>query len=147
MTSVLTDTLSIATDTLLAPASLESSALQNVLNSALGVKADYADLYFQHSMHESWVLEDGVVRDGSFNLERGVGVRVVSGDKTGFAYSDEIEMPALQQAASAARAIAQQGQNKKVPILLPVKSPVLYSTDNPLHGWQAKKKIELLKCV
>lgn len=145
MTSVLTDTLSIATDTLLAPASLESSALQNVLNSALGVKADYADLYFQHSMHESWVLEDGVVRDGSFNLERGVGVRVVSGDKTGFAYSDEIEMPALQQAASAARAIAQQGQNKKVPILLPVKSPVLYSTDNPLHGWQAKKKIELLK--
>ncbi|MDF1781612.1 MAG: metalloprotease TldD [Alcanivoracaceae bacterium] len=145
MTSVLTDTLSIATDTLLAPASLESGALQNVLNSALGVKADYADLYFQHSMHESWVLEDGVVRDGSFNLERGVGVRVVSGDKTGFAYSDEIEMPALQQAASAARAIAQQGQNKKVPILLPVKSPVLYSTDNPLHGWQAEKKIELLK--
>ena len=119
--------------------------LERVLGGALPAGADYADLYFQHSVHESWVLEDGVVRDGSFNLERGVGVRVVSGDKTGFAYSDEIELPALQQAAGAARAIVQQGQDRTVAALQPVQAPALYHTDNPIHGWGAEQKIALLK--
>ncbi len=121
--------------------------LESVLTGALPATADYADLYFQHSAHESWVLEDGVVRDGSFNLERGVGVRVVSGDKSGFAYSDEIDLPALQQAAGAARAIVQQGQNRQVPVLQSVATPALYHSDNPIHGWPPEKKIELLKSL
>ena len=69
-------------------------------------KVDYADLYFQSSHHESWVLEDGLVKEGSYNVERGVGVRAVSGEKTGFSYSDAINLEALNKAATAARSIA-----------------------------------------
>lgn len=145
MTSVSTDHLAIASDILLAPAALEQHALARVLGGALGMQVDYADLYFQHSAHEAWVLEDGMVREGSFNLERGVGVRVVSGDKSGFAYSDDIALPALQQATSAARAIAVHGQNKQVPILHKVTAPALYGAHNPLHDWSAEQKIGLLK--
>ena len=67
---------------------------------------DYADLYFQSSHHESWVLEDGIVKDGSYNIERGVGVRAISGEKTGFSYSDAINKNAITQAALAARTVA-----------------------------------------
>lgn len=145
MTSVLTNNFDIASETLLSPASLSTDALHSILSATLASSVDYADLYFQHSMHESWVLEDGIVRDGSFNLDRGVGVRVVSGEKTGFAYSDDIALPSLQQATGAARAIARQGQNKQVPILKSVNSPALYGVENPLHSWPAEKKITFLK--
>src|SRR6187455_800518 len=70
---------------------------------------DSADLYFQLSREESWALEDGIVKEGSASIEQGVGVRAVSGEKTGFAYSDEIRLPALLEAAGAARAIARGG--------------------------------------
>ena len=82
--------LSLASDILLAPAQLGTDQLQSLLGGKLAGRADYADVYFQHSRHEAWILEDGLVRDASFNLERGAGVRLVSGDKTGFAYSDDI---------------------------------------------------------
>ena len=75
---------------------------------------DYADLYFQVSRQESWSLEDSIIREGSFSLNQGVGVRAVSGEKTGFAYSDEVMLPALQQAASAAKAIARAGESKSL---------------------------------
>jgi TldD protein len=145
MISVLTNNFEVASETLLSPASLSVDALHSVLSSTLASSVDYADLYFQHSMHESWVLEDGIVRDGSFNLDRGVGVRVISGEKTGFAYSDDIALPSLQQATGAARAIARQGQNKQVPILTSVDTPSLYGVENPLHSWPADKKITFLK--
>jgi len=145
MVILMTDRFALASDTLLAPAALEPAMLETVLGGAMSASVDYADLYFQHSAHESWVLEDGVVRDGSFNLERGVGVRVIAGDKTGFAYSDEIDLGALQQATGAARAIARQGQTGKAQALRTVTAPALYHSDNPIHGWPAEKKIELLK--
>jgi TldD protein len=102
--------LLIARKALLEPAQLTDDALQKVIHSMLGHAIDYADLYFQSSRHESWVLEDGIVKEGQHNIEQGVGVRAVSGEKTGFAYSDEIILPALTESADAARAIARQGQ-------------------------------------
>jgi len=99
---------------MLAPAGLEERHLSRTLGSVLRGGVDYADLYFQVSRQESWTLEDGIIREGSFSLDQGVGVRAVSGEKTGFAYSDELMLPALEQAAGAARAIARQGEDKQV---------------------------------
>ena len=99
---------------LLEPAGLGERQLSTALGAVMRGGVDYADLYFQVSRQESWMLEDGIIREGSFNLDQGVGVRATSGEKTGFAYSDELIMPALEQAAGAARAIARQGQDKRL---------------------------------
>ena len=74
---------------LLSDAGLDVSALEKALAHIHRHDTDYADLYFQSSQHESWVLEDGIIKEGSYNIERGVGVRAISGEKTGFAYSDD----------------------------------------------------------
>ena len=95
----------------LEPAGLEEQHLSATLGSMMHGSVDYADLYFQVSRQESWSAEDGIIREGSFNLSQGVGVRAVSGEKTGFAYSDELLLPALQQAATAAKAIARAGHS------------------------------------
>jgi TldD protein len=79
---------------MLEPAGLDESSLSTTLGSMMKGGVDYADLYFQVSRNESWSLEDGIIREGSFNLDQGVGVRATSGEKTGFAYSDELLMPA-----------------------------------------------------
>jgi len=100
------NTLDTARQTLLAPAGLDETDLDRLLGQILTHRVDYADLYFQYSRHESWSLEEGQVKSGSYSVEQGVGVRAVSGEKTGFAYSDEILLPALSDAATAARAIA-----------------------------------------
>jgi TldD protein len=99
---------------MLAPAGLEERHLSKTLGSILRGGVDYADLYFQVTRQESWTLEDGIIREGNFNLDQGVGVRAVSGEKTGLAYSDELMLPALEHAAGAARAIARQGESKQV---------------------------------
>ena len=99
---------------MLAPAGLEERHLSKTLGSILCGGVDYADLYFQVTRQESWTLEDGIIREGNFNLDQGVGVRAVSGEKTGLAYSDELMLPALEHAAGAARAIARQGESKQV---------------------------------
>src|SRR3954465_3001524 len=99
---------------LLAPHELEAAQLDRVFGTMLTHKLDYADLYFQYSRSEGWSLEEGIVKSGSFNIEQGVGVRAVSGEKTAFAYSDEISLSALQDAARATRAIAAAGQARVV---------------------------------
>ncbi|MDX1802893.1 MAG: metalloprotease TldD [Alcanivorax sp.] len=138
------DSLAIAQDLLLAPASLQAGQLETLLNGKLTGQADYADIYFQHSRHEGWVLEDGIVRDASFNTERGAGVRIVSGDKTGFAYSDDINLQTLQQASGAARAITRQGESRQVK-LVRAGAPSRYQALDPLVGWPAEEKIALLR--
>ncbi|WP_111657326.1 metalloprotease TldD [Isoalcanivorax indicus] len=144
-TTPVTDVLGTAQELLLTPAGLDPQGLARLLDAALAPSVDYADLYFQHSRHEGWVLEDGVVRDASYNLERGTGVRVISGERTGFAYSDEIALPALQQATRAARAIVRQGSEGRTPVLAPVTSPSLYAAFDPLATWQAPRKVALLE--
>lgn len=82
----MTDLLLQAQNHLLAPANIEAKDLSRVLDSILGHNVDAADLYFQSTRHEAWVLEDSIVKEGSFNVDSGVGVRAISGEKTGFAY-------------------------------------------------------------
>ena len=137
--------LSLASDILLAPAQLGTDQLQSLLGGKLAGRADYADVYFQHSRHEAWILEDGLVRDASFNLERGAGVRLVSGDKPGFAYSDDISLDALTQAGSAAAAIGRQGKDQSVRIGAAKTMPARYPALDPLPGWSSEMKVALLQ--
>jgi TldD protein len=108
---------------LLLPAGLTDHDLEHALASTMTGGVDYADLYFQQSRQESWVLEDGIIKDGGYHLEQGVGVRACSGEKTGFAYSDDLVLPALQQAAEAARAISRQGGDQQVAVWKKTSKP------------------------
>ncbi len=129
---------------MLEPAGLDESKLSKTLGSMMQGGVDYADLYFQVSRHESWTLEDRIIRDGSFNLDQGVGVRATSGEKTGFAYSDELLLPALEQAAGAARAIARQGQDLAVQAWKRTEAKSLYPSDDPAASIDDTQKTALL---
>lgn len=129
---------------MLEPAGLDESSLSKTLGSMMRGGVDYADLYFEVSRHESWSLEDGIIREGSFSLDQGVGVRATSGEKTGFAYSDELMMPALLQAAGAARAIARQGQDKRVQAWSRAKVTPLYPSEDPTTSISDNQKTTLL---
>jgi TldD protein len=139
--------LEIATQHILVPADITDQQLLSVFDSLLSGPIDSADLYFQSTRHESWTLEDGIIKEGSFNLDAGVGVRANSGEKTGFAYSDEILLPALTQAATAARSIAKSGDNKRVQVWQKQTTPVLYSADNPLKSLSEQEKVDLLRSI
>jgi len=134
-----------ARQTLLAPRGIEINDVERVLHSLSGRDVDLADLYFEYSHTESWGLEDGIVKDGAHAIDQGVGVRAVSGEKTGFAYSDELALPALQNAAKAARAITRQGQNRDVSIARTVDAPALYAAVDPLTSMRTEDKLGLLK--
>ena len=138
--------IELARDTLLAPAGLDEQSLEKALDSLMGHAIDGGDLYFQSTRFESWMLEDGIVKEGNHSIEQGVGVRAIAGEKTGFAYSDEILMPALLSAASAARAIARQpGQGLAVRAWQPVGAQRLYPPVNPLESLGADDKVALLR--
>lgn len=139
--------LDTANDVLLSPTGLGVNDLQNVLDQMMGNSINRADLYFQTSRHESWVLEDGIVKEGNYNIEQGVGVRAVSGEKTGFSYSDEIILPALNQAANAAKAIARAGQQNQIQAWKKHSSHQLYLPTDPLDSLTTDEKIDLLKQV
>lgn len=140
--------LDIACQTLLEPNGLNDSALQRILGTVLGHRVDHADLYFQNSRHESFVLEDGLVKDGNYGIDYGVGVRAISGEKTGFAYSDDILLPALENAATAARSIAHQGGQQSIQIVHrnQIQNP-LYPAENPLSSITDNEKIQLLRKI
>lgn len=126
---------------------LDRDALQQSLATLYTGAIDFADIYLQSSLHESWVLEDGMIKDGSFHIEAGLGVRAVHGDKTGFAYADEISLIALNQAAAAARGISQAGQAKQLQVLHRVVAAERYATINPLFQFSENAKIELLQAI
>lgn len=132
---------------LLGDSGLTRQSLDSALASIYTHQTDYADLYFQSSQHESWVMEDGIIKEGSFNVERGVGVRAISGEKTGFAYSDEISQDAILKACGAARSIAPQGGTLKVTALSDVATTSRYASDNPIQAMAEAEKIALLKAV
>lgn len=129
---------------LLADSQLDKGFLNDTLNTINQRNVDLADLYFQSSAHESWLLEDGVVKEGSYNIERGVGVRAISGEKTGFAYSDDICPEGLMKAADAAKGIAVAGKNGKVHAFSSKQSPVIYQGINPIDSLSQEKKITML---
>jgi TldD protein len=131
---------------LLAPGGLAATDLDRVFSQLMGPSIDAADLYFQHSRSESWLLEEGIVKDGSHSIEQGVGVRAISGEKTGFAYSDEIVLPQLLDASKAARAIAQGGNGVGKPLALN-GGRQLYPAIDPVESLPNPEKIALLREV
>jgi TldD protein len=129
---------------LLANSQLDRSLLNTTLENIHQREVDLADLYFQASAHESWMLEDGIVKEGSYNIERGVGVRAISGEKTGFAYSDDISPYALQQSADAAKGIALAKKSATVQAFKAKSQPVIYQEVDPLFSLSQEKKIQLM---
>ncbi len=141
----MTDALEIARSSILSPSGLDDDHLSRLLAGIMGHAIDSADLYFQLSRHESWTLEDGIVKDGVHNIEQGVGVRAVSGEKTGFAYSDEIVMPALTRASEMARAIARQGGSGEIQAWRGASGHRLYLPTDPLGTLDDAEKVSLLQ--
>ena len=137
--------LAQAKQTLLTPYGLTARDLTHVFGTIMAREVDYADLYFQYSRSEAWSLEEGIVKSGSFNIDQGVGVRAVSGEKTAFAYSDEISLPALDDAAVAVRAIAAAGQQRHAPALKARGGHALYLPHDPLASLDAAAKVKLLE--
>jgi TldD protein len=143
------DRLATAKALLLDPYGLDEGHLQRVLATIFEHRADYADLYFQYTRNESFSLEEGIVKSGSFDIGQGVGVRAVAGDRTAFAYSDEISLDSLTEAATTARAIARQGSGKVrvAPRVTPRAQAALYGALDPVASLDAAAKVKLLESV
>ncbi|MDR4519812.1 MAG: metalloprotease TldD [Nitrosomonas sp.] len=142
------DYYKIADRCLLSPYNIDPSGLQQVLDQILAHEIDYADMYFQYNRSEGWMLEEGIVKSGSFNIEQGVGVRAISGDKTAFAYSDDISMTALEAAAKATRAISSQGGSRSVQVAANARiqeMPLLYLPEDPITSLRDTEKVLLLE--
>jgi TldD protein len=137
--------LAKVTQRLLAPGGIDENTMASTLDRLLTHDVDAADLYFQHSRSEGWVLEDSMVKEGSHNIEQGVGVRAITGEKTGFAYSDEIVAPALIEAADAARAIARSGGNGQTPVWQRSATSALYEPVDPVSTFTESERIALLE--
>lgn len=145
----MTDSLVLAKQTLLEPGGLSESDLDHVLDRLVRPDIDYADLYFQYARQESWMLEEGQVKNGSHNIEQGVGVRVNAGEKTGFSYSDELQLAALTNAADAAGTIARAGRDGSALATGrgTVATAPLYSELDPIASLEDAAKIKLLERV
>ena len=130
---------------LLDPAGLDDNHLSHVLASIHTHQVDFADLYFQYSRMESWSLEEGIVKSGSFSIDRGVGIRAVHRDKQAFAYSDDIGLAALDEAARAARAIGRQGQTAHTAIARVGAARALYAPQDPVSSISEDAKVTLLE--
>ncbi len=139
--------LDVARQSILVPSGLDDERIAQVLGSVMGYSVDYADMYFQLSREESWSLEDGIVKDGTYSIEQGVGVRALAGEKTGFAYSDEILLPALTEASLAARAIARSGANTSMQAWQSTSGHRLYLPFDPLEGLNDTDKVRLLEQI
>ncbi|NMG76531.1 metalloprotease TldD [Aromatoleum diolicum] len=137
--------LKVADRYLLSPYDLDDAAVEKVFRKLMRHRLDYADLYFQYHRSEGWSLEEGIVKSGSFNIEQGVGVRAISGEKTAFAYSDDISLPALTAAAEATRAIAEAGGRRSVAVKPHVAKSRLYRGEDPLASLDDTAKVQLLE--
>lgn len=135
-----------AESVLLTPFGLNEGDLARTFGNILSHRVDYADLYFQYARSEAWSLDEGIVKSGSFNIDQGVGVRALSGEKTAFAYSDDISAAALADAAGAVRAIASAGQTARAPLLqAQAQQAGLYLPQDPLASLSAEAKVALLE--
>ncbi len=142
--------LAIAQGLLLDPFGLSEATLAQALGLIGEHRIDDADLYFQTTRHEGWSLEEGIVKSGSFSIDQGVGVRAVAGEKTAFAYSDDLSVASLLDAARTVRSIAAAGQNRKVkvtPKLRVAPSRVLYAPTDPIATLDSAQKVALLESI
>ena len=135
----------LARNKLLTPGGIDENDLDRLIGQLMGPSVDNADIYFQFSRQESWMLEDGIVKEGSHSIEQGAGARAMAGEKTGFAYSDELVMPALLEASRSASAIARSGGQGSVQAWQGATGRQLYQPVDPIEGLDAATKIEWLR--
>jgi len=143
----MTQALDIARQTLLDTPGLAERDLSRIMDQLLCTDIDAADLYFQRTRLESWVLDDGIIKEGSHSIEQGAGLRAISGEKTGFAYTDDLHVPDLLKAADAARAITRAGQEGSIKVSSQKPARPLYPAIDPLDSLGENEKIELLRRV
>ncbi len=139
--------IQLAESRLLLPAGLDAGGLERTFGTLLGPGVDFGDLYFQHTRRENWTVEDGIVKDGAHSIEQGVGVRAISGEKTGFAYSDEINSDALIAASKSARAIARDGSSLTTQSLVRGNARALYAPEDPIDSLGNEEKVEALRKI
>src|SRR5215510_2783879 len=139
------DSFAIARELLLEGAGLELAALDRALSAAMTRKLDYVDLYLQFTRYETWTVEDGIVKEGAYSVDQGIGVRAVSGERTGFAYSDQLDETALMDAVIAARGIARtQGAGSQKIVARAASHRPLYPNGDPLRSMSDGDKVALL---
>ena len=139
--------LALAESRLLAPTGLDAATLERTFAALLGPGVDFGDLYFQHARRESWSMEDGIVKDGAHSIEQGVGVRAISGEKTGFAYADDLDAAALAASAQSARAIARDGRQHGPQALQRNPGRALYPALDPVDAMANEAKVAVLRRV
>ncbi|MBL1262944.1 metalloprotease TldD [Candidatus Methylomicrobium oryzae] len=139
--------ITLAKQAILKPSGITESEIDTIMSRLMSSRADAADIYFQSTRAESWVMEGGIIKEGSHNIAQGAGVRAVSGDKTGFAYSDRIELPVLMEAANNVKAIVRQAQQASVGLSLPPSWPSYYAPIDPIRSLEDRQKIDLLRRV
>ncbi|WP_374382859.1 metalloprotease TldD [Thermomonas sp.] len=139
--------LALAESRLLAPTGLDAATLERTFAALLGPGVDFGDLYFQHARRESWSMEDGIVKDGAHSIEQGVGVRAISGEKTGFAYADDLDAAALLASAQSARAIARDGRQHGPQALQRNPGRALYPALDPVDAMANEAKVAVLRRV
>ncbi len=138
------DALAVAREQLLGRAGLDLKVLDRAMSAAMSRRLDYADLYFQLTRYETWTVEDGIVKEGVHSIDQGIGVRAISGERTGFAYSDQLDEAALLDAVDAARGIARAQGDGKIKVARPVGYTPLYPNVDPLRSLEDRAKVELL---
>ncbi|URJ32972.1 metalloprotease TldD [Candidatus Blochmannia vicinus] len=147
--------LDLVSEQLLIPNKLQHNDLSYLLNMTEKFQVDYADLYFQSRLHETWTLEDSIIKSGSYAIDQGAGIRVITGEKTGFAYTDQLNLDALICSMKAATSITNERHRNNTVIVAPTKNkhirsthqyyhPLMYSYINPLSNVSKEEKIELL---
>jgi TldD protein len=141
----MSELIKLATHSLLNPVDLNEQTLEAVLGRAMGPSIDMADIFLQSTHEESWMMEDGLVKNADYSIEHGFGLRVISGEKTGFAYADDINEKALAQAAKAATSIVHGEFKKNIPVVKENNFLPLYSDSNPLTSMKEEDKVALLK--
>jgi TldD protein len=141
------DLLTQARTRLWTPAGIEQNDVEKLMGKLMGNQIDVGELFFQYHRHESWSLEDGIVKDGAFGVDQGVGVRALAGEKTGFAYAEDIRLPALAAATDAARSIARSGQSGTLAPPASRSIQPLYQADDPIGSLADADKVAVLSHV
>lgn len=141
------DVLNQARSRLWAPAGIDQNDVEALMGRLMGSQIDMGELFFQYQRHESWALEDGIVKDGSFSVDQGVGVRALAGEKTGFAYAEDIQLPALTAATEAARSIARAGQSGRLAAPSARAVQPLYGSADPITSVSDADKVAVLNRV
>ena len=139
--------LAIAKKKLLSPFGLDEGHLNDALSQLIGPGIDDGDIYMQYTRHESWALEDRSLKSVEFSTNQGAGVRAVSGEKAGFAYSDEITLPALMDAGRTARCIARAGHSGQVQVCDGRHERGLYSEQDPTANFSEDRRVALLYSI